>query len=371
MKGFVPSRLTVARQWRSLTMKGLAERLMVTPGAVTHFESGIASPSEDTVALIAKELKFPGRFFFEEKVEPIDPDAVSFRARSSMTARVRDRAQCALWFGAEKISPWLSMRFNLPETDVPDMARTDPQAAADDIRRHWQLGRGPINNVVHLLEAKGVDVYWLNEASPCVDGLSFWRDGRPFVALNSAKGAGDRSRLDAAHELGHLLLHRWDTPVGTPEQERAAYKFAAAFLMPGDAFGAEAPRFIDFGRYLRLKSRWGVSIAAAIVRSRDLGILTDWQYQSGFKEISRNGWRKTEPGGLSRETSALHPMVMSRLRRQGIGLFDFCGALALDPSTVCEIMPDMCEATAGLDTVAPLNVTRAHRLSEFDRNQQN
>ena len=57
---------------------------------------------------------------------------------------------------------------------------------------------------------------------------------RPVVVLGADKGQSDRSPFDAAHELGHLVLHRPEH-AGTREVETQAHRFAAAFLMPADA----------------------------------------------------------------------------------------------------------------------------------------
>ncbi|MBK8210507.1 MAG: ImmA/IrrE family metallo-endopeptidase [Rhodospirillales bacterium] len=41
-----------------------------------------------------------------------------------------------------------------------------------------------------------------------VSAFSFWEGGHPFIFLGADKQSAARSRFDAAHELGHLILHR-------------------------------------------------------------------------------------------------------------------------------------------------------------------
>lgn len=79
------------------------------------------------------------------------------------------------------------------------------------IRNHWGIGERPIGNMVHLLEAKGVRVFSLTERSRRIDAYSLWLEGIPFVFLNTMKTA-EHGRTDAAHELGHLLMHRHGAP---------------------------------------------------------------------------------------------------------------------------------------------------------------
>lgn len=47
----------------------------------------------------------------------------------------------------------------------------------------------PIQQMVQLLESKGVRVYWLNVDSPSLDAICFWKEGQPFVMLNAYKDA--------------------------------------------------------------------------------------------------------------------------------------------------------------------------------------
>ena len=63
-----------------------------------------------------------------------------------------------------------------------------------------------------------------------------------FGSLGGApdKGHRDRSRFDAAHELGHLVLHSPEE-AGSKDAETQAHQFAAAFLMPADDIADDLP----------------------------------------------------------------------------------------------------------------------------------
>jgi hypothetical protein len=117
----------------------------------------------------------------------------------------------------------------MPSPDLPELRSEDPGSAAASIRRHWGLGFRPIPNLIRLMESKGVRVFTLSEGKN-VDAFSFWRDGTPFIFLNTLKSA-ERSRFDAAHELGHLLMHSHGYPEGR-EVEKEADSFASHLLMP-------------------------------------------------------------------------------------------------------------------------------------------
>ena len=149
---------------------------------------------------------FPETFFFGDDLEEPALDTASFRSLSKMTARQRDTA---LGSGAIALllNQWIESRFSLPSPNLPDLGRdASPESASEAVRREWGLGELPVKNMVHLLEAHGVRVYSLAIDAAEVDAFSMWRQNRPFVFLNTK--SSEHARFDAAHELGHLVLHR-------------------------------------------------------------------------------------------------------------------------------------------------------------------
>ncbi len=315
MSSFNPSRLDLARKRRGITKTVLADRAGISSRSLTAYERGEKSPSPATLARIAATLRFPTAFFSGPDLDEPPLDGSSFRAFSSRTARQRDRAlgSAAL---ALALSDWIDARFTLPEPDVFRLRAADPETAAEAIRSAWGLGERSVRNMVHLLEAHGVRVFSLSEDCAEIDAFSFWREGVPYVFLNTMKSA-ERSRMDAAHELGHLALHWRGGPRGR-DAEREADLFGSAFLMPRGSVLAEAPRGGRLDDLIRAKGRWNVSVANLTYRMHNLGLLTDWQYRSLFVEISEKGYRTNEPNGLQRETSQVLAKVFKTLRDEGI-----------------------------------------------------
>src|SRR2546428_34802 len=163
------------------------------------------------------------------------------------------------------------------------------EAAAKALRVRWGLGDKPISNMLWLLEAKGVRVFSLAEENVEVDAYSFWRGKQPLVFLNTMKSA-EHSRFDAAHELGHLVLHQHGEPQGQ-EAEREAHAFAAAFLMPRGSVLANAPKFATVEHLVKLKKFWTVSVAALAYRLHAVGVLSEWHYRQIYIEISKRRYR--------------------------------------------------------------------------------
>lgn len=337
--GFTPSRLTVARQRRALTKKDLAGWAGLSSRAILGFEDGTISPSKQTVHQLAFALRFPPEFFSGNELELIDVNKPSFRARRAMTGELRRRALASGVIATQVISPQIARYCRLPAVNVPDLSDELPETAAAILREHWKLGQGPIGNMVHLLESRGVHVYWLAEESRCLDAFSLWRDEKPFVLLNANKQAGDRGRFDAAHELAHLVLHRRAEVIDGREIEAEADRFASAFLMPESQFRTESPRFPLYEVYFKLKERWGVSIQALVRRSKDLNLLTPWQYECACRDIAMRGWRTEEPVKIPREESKSHAQVMQILARKGLSLDVFARNTRLHKEDLCELMP--------------------------------
>lgn len=327
---FNPTRLTIARHRRLKNKKELADAIAVSAHTVSRWEVGKKVPTESSILAISDELKFPAEFFFGGKISIPDPELVSFRSQTSMTAEIRDAALAAGAIGC-LLYDYVDDIFDLSEVDVPDLHLSEPEIAAITLRRLWGLGNEPISNMVHLLESRGVRVLSLAENSKKVNAFSLWRDGKPYVFLNTIKTA-ENSRFDAAHELGHLVLHQ-DGHTRGREAEDQANSFASEFLMPQDDVLAQRKNFYDVIQLISMKKRWKVSLAALNYRLHKLNLTTDWRYRDFCIQIaSRYGVK--EPEGIERERSVVWQRVMQALWADRITQVDVARTLHLPVAEV-------------------------------------
>jgi len=114
----------------------------------------------------------------------------------------------------------------------------EPEEAAVTLRRLWGLGNAPIPNMIHLLESKGIRVFSLAEETREVDAFCTWYESKPFTFLNTIKSA-ERSRFEAAHELGHLMRGYYTMQHGQaygPDMERQAEATVAPTLFLTECF---------------------------------------------------------------------------------------------------------------------------------------
>lgn len=342
---FNPQRLILARKRRKMTARALAGAIGVSPITISRLENGANEPEDETVEALARSLEFPRGFFFAEDVDELPAEAASFRSLSSMTARERDAALSAGVI-AYLLSDWVAERFNLPPTDVPELrGDVTPEQAAQVVRANWGLGEQPVSSMIKLLESKGVRVFSLFEDTKNVDAFSCWRRDLPFVFLNTFKST-ERSRFDAAHELGHLVLHRHGAPQDSRQAESEADRFASAFLMPMDDVMSRIRYVTDLESLIQAKKRWGVSVAALNYRLHKLRIVSDWQNRSLNIEMSSRGFRRSEPDGLPPETSALWPQVFTSLWRERVTREQIAAELNVSVGELNTILYRLTEQTA-------------------------
>ncbi len=171
----------------------------------------------------------------------------------------------------------------------------DVENAAEDLRRTWDLGMGPIENLTDLLESKGLKM-GVMDADAKFDACTFQAENNLAVTaiVTRSEMPGDRQRFSVAHELGHLMLR----PKGLIE-EKAANRFAAAFLVPEAAVRFELRgKRADLSLYELhlLKHKYGLSMMAWVYRAQDLGIIPEAKATDLFKIFSSRGWRQQEPG---------------------------------------------------------------------------
>ncbi|MFD3950186.1 helix-turn-helix domain-containing protein [Streptomyces albidoflavus] len=327
---FTPERLVLARKRRRMTQAALAAASGLSPQSINAFEKHRKEPSAETLASLAWLLRFPPSFFAAPPAPEMQLDAVSFRAPTKMSALERD-ATLSSGAIAASLNTWLERRFRLPPPHVPTYPHLQPEQAAEQVRSAWGLGEGPVPNLVHLLEANGVRVFSLAPDCLEADAFSLIQSGTPYVFLNTRK-TGERGRFDAAHELGHLVLHTEHRVAGGRGGEPEANAFASAFLMPRAGVVAQQLTNASVERILSAKRRWGVSAMALAYRLKDLGLLSEWRHTQTVKKLAQMGYRTAEPHSLlARESSQLLAKVFDALRAKGMSAADVAEQMDIHP----------------------------------------
>lgn len=305
--GFVPERLIEARAARRIpSQKALATLLSVTPPTVSKWENGTHAPDAEALGELARTLNVRREFF----LRPIFSSDRPLFYRSLASTYVRDRNyQEAQMRWLHEVSAVVGHYVDFPEIDIPDvlegatykqLRNEDIERIALDLRKHWGLGEGPCPDMVGLLERIGCIVGSIEVGTAKLDGLCSWpsEDDRPHILLATDKMSYPRRQMDAAHELGHALLHKnvsaEELKKDLKEIETQAFRFASAFLMPSTTYPYEVKN-PSLASLLSLKERWRVAVKAQIVRLSQLKLIPDDYKTTMYKLYSAKRWTRGEP----------------------------------------------------------------------------
>lgn len=320
---FNGNRLRKARIYRELTLTELAElvkKTTITKQSISSYENGKSIPDFKRIREIAKVLGFPNEYFFQEDSDDVKAKTTYFRSQSTATKKKKNSQKVKLEFIAD-IYEVLQKYIEFPifnDMDI-DFRGTDTiedcnsketineiEIIAQKVRKAWNLGNGPINNLQYILEQHGILVTYLETDDEAIDAFSqrtqIGHDVLYFVAISKSKVYECRIRFDMAHELGHIILHPWSEDLESISKdefrarEKQANMFASSFLLPKHSFSQDIsayPTSLEY--YVSLKKKWGVSIQAMLYRAHQLGIITVNQYQYLMRQVSKRGWRKQEP----------------------------------------------------------------------------
>jgi Zn-dependent peptidase ImmA (M78 family) len=300
---FTPMRLTQAREARGLSLTELADLCGVSRQSISNYENSKQSPTQSVLERIAEKLNLPTQFFLRP-YQQRDNSRIFFRALSAATKKARTRAGRRLEWLEETIDYLKEfidfLPVNIPNFDVGKslhiLHNDDIEKIANDCRREWGLGDGPISNMVRLLENQGTIMALLRLDANNLDSFSVWYKNMPIIVIGNDKCSAVRLRFDSAHELGHLVLHRSIDKIGRyfKEVEDQASRFASAFLLPAKAFTKDFS-YPTLNSFLSIKRKWKVSIKAMIKRCHDLNIISDDYAQKLYINYSQRRWTKNEP----------------------------------------------------------------------------
>jgi Zn-dependent peptidase ImmA (M78 family) len=202
--------------------------------------------------------------------------------------------------------------------DVDDYE--SPEKIAEFVRAAWQMPRGPIGNLISLVESMGAIVIPFDFGTDDVDAVGQWTWGLPPLFFLNSAAPTDRMRFSLAHEIGHIVMHR----VPTPDLEKEADRFAAELLLPAADITDEL-RALTLQKAMRLKLRWRVSAQALITKAKTTKAVSDRKYASLYSYLSKLGYRKKEPFTLAPEVpTTLSRLVGLHISHLGYSLDDLC-----------------------------------------------
>jgi Zn-dependent peptidase ImmA (M78 family) len=319
----IGNRLKRARDALGLSLRELEARIQakVSAQAIGKYERDEMMPGSSVLLALAKALDVSPEYLMSER--QIELTGIDFR-KSPHAASKDERAveaavldQIERYLELEELVPGSDQPWEAPGDEEFDVLKIeDAEEAANALRNLWDLGMDPIPMLAELLEERGIKVIALDLPESVSGSKAMVQRPNlpelPVIVVNQ-KHNGERQRFTLAHELAHLVLRT--TGLDGAEEEKAADRFAGAFLMAKDMIvrllGSNRTS-ISLGELAELKKLFKVSIASLVVRCAQLGVISKATYGKLFSQIKAMGWNgpfSTEPGRFEAEV----PQRMERL----------------------------------------------------------
>jgi Zn-dependent peptidase ImmA (M78 family)/DNA-binding XRE family transcriptional regulator len=317
--------LRLARQRLGFTQKTAAARLGILQPVLSRIENGVAVADSALLMKAAQVYQVPIDFFdIKEPVygPPVSVHAMT-RGKSDVTSHELDLITAELNIRLMHLARFLegvdyNAPANLPALDVEQYG--SPEKIASTVRAHWGIPSGPIKNLMQWVERAGIVVGFSKFGGASVSGVTFRVAGRPPLILLNALHPADRTRFTLAHEIGHLVMHRFPTENMEPE----ANDFASALLMPApDIRAAFQGRRVTLEFLAALKPEWKVAMQALLMRAMALKLVSPNQARYLWQQISARGWRLREPAELdfpAEKAKVLPSIVSAHLSELGYSL---------------------------------------------------
>lgn len=326
----IGNRLKLARSATGLSLRALSDRIdnRVTAQAIGKYERDESMPSSGVLIALADALNVSVNYLVGDPAMSLL--SVDFRSKKVKSRREEHRISALVlqmlerYLAIEEILGLPSVNWDKPRSApypvINDLLEAD--RAANMLRNDWELGLNSIPNMAELMEERGVKVLF----RPLEDGMGGFTahvqrengEDFPVIVVNADHG-GERQRFTIAHEIGHLTM---DVSTGIDE-EKAAHRFAGAFLMPEEVMWSEIGKHrtaLGWAELFKLKLMLGVSVQAITYRCKDLGIISQTLMGKMFDLFKELGWRSPpyeEEHPMPGETSGRFERLCYRALAEG------------------------------------------------------
>lgn len=303
MKALFAERFKSARLMKGFSLQDLADALepQLSRQALHRYEKGEVMPDSEKIIQLSKALGVTPDFFFRStQVELGEIEYRKLRKMPQKEAAVikeKTKEYLSRYLELEEILG-LPYAFEHPLNDFETVTTFEQvNRAAEVVRTQWELGKGPIFNVVELLEDKHIKVVKL-DVNDDFDGLQTWVNGSiPVLAYNVNKtNKTDRIRFTLLHELAHLLLKFGE--MSEQQKEKLCHQFAGAMLLPAATLKTELGEHrnkISSLELANIKRQYGISMQAIIMRAKDCGIISEQYTKQLFFFFKQMSWKVDEP----------------------------------------------------------------------------
>lgn len=294
-----PQMITLARESRGFSQKELADKVGISPALMCQVEQDNRQIPEDAFAKICKYLNYPEEFFGQAG-ESYVPASMNYRKRDTVAQKFLMPLEAQINIYRLNIE-LLSRKMKFPAQNIPvlDYQKIESfEKIAKELRKKWNVPKGPIENLIELAEKNGIMVISFDFGTERVDSRTILtEDKQPIIFLNKSM-MGDRIRYSLAHEIGHLVMHAFTMPSFSRDISREASKFAAGLLMPESEIVKEFENGVSIPLLGELKNKWKVSMISLLYRASDFDLITENQKKYLLAQFNTLQIRRREPPEL-------------------------------------------------------------------------
>ena len=288
----IGERLKMARQMAGMSQRALAEASDVSAMAVSKYERDLMTPGSEVLLRLGLALGVKAGFFLRPVTASLTTP--SFRRKASLGAPAQEAILA-------RTQAWLERYLDV-ESLVAGAPVYMPPAIDRRVTTLTTPNRWPMRCEGMGSGARSDREPRRGAGGPRDQGRADRRCGRvrrpdPMGKRARARDGcesrdGRRSAAaEPAHELGHLVLE----PADGVDEEKAAFRFAGAFLVPRSMAIyelGERRTELDLVELHMLKHKYGVSVQAWVYRARDLRIISEATATELWKLFRARRWRE-------------------------------------------------------------------------------
>lgn len=329
--------VVLARESRGISQKELCEMSGLSQGKLSKIENGLVTVTNEDAEKLSGSLNYPLSFFSRnERIYGVGLSEYFHRKRQSVTQKTLNKIYAKLEIRRMEIVTLLKA-IDLGDVTIPiidpDDYDNDIEKITQIVRATWQMPKGPVDNVVDVIEEAGAIIVPFDFEQANVDGISVWHSGMPPLIFVNFDRPMDRIRFTLSHELGHLVLHR-NPPSDGNDIEEQADRFASEFLMPAQDISASLNN-LSIQKLASLKPYWKTSMGSILKKASDLGKITERQSRYFWMQMNKLGYRTVEPPELCPPTEKpflLDEIIKLHQNELNYSVKDMSAAMDLNPN---------------------------------------
>ena len=284
---------------KNMTKKELAQKVGVTPMAITNYESGKRRPDMSTITKLADVLGVYVSDFLAMRNSELKFSHHEFRKNISLTKMQEEKV-------TESVEEYLSRFFDaveclggspLPPPFECHTVSPSEDYEADAILLRKAVGireKGPVGDLFSILEYCGIIVFEIDIDSGNFSGMNGMVNDYPYIVINR-NITPERKRTTILHELAHMVFS-WSEDDEKAIEKKATAAAGAALITREDLFCELGPRRSTLTKdMVVVAEKYGISMYLLVKRARQAGIITDSLEKEFYIIANSAEWRKNEP----------------------------------------------------------------------------